>query len=78
MPGILIRDIPEQVYNKLKRRARTNGRSLQQELKLILSDAVKHDIKEGAQLAAKIRKELEARRVRHSDSTDLIRGDRRR
>lgn len=78
MPGILIRDIPEQVYNKLKGRARSNSRSLQQELKMILSDAVKHDMKESVQLAARIRKELEARTVRHSDSTDLIREDRRR
>lgn len=78
MPGILIRDIPEQVYNKLKGRAKSNGRSLQQELKLILSDSVRHDMKDGAQLAAKIRKELEAGRARYSDSTDLIREDRRR
>lgn len=78
MPGILIRDIPEQLYNRLKGRAKANGRSLQQELKAILSDAVKYDMKDGTQLAAKIRKELEARKVRYSDSTVLIREDRQR
>ncbi len=78
MPGILIRDIPEQLYNKLKGRAKANGRSLQQELKAILSDAIKYDMKDGIQLAAKIRKELEARKVRYSDSTVLIEEDRKR
>jgi len=78
VPGILIRDIPEQLYNKLKGRAKANGRSLQQELKAILSDAIKYDMKDGIQLAAKIRKELEARKVRYSDSTVLIEEDRKR
>jgi plasmid stability protein len=78
MPGILIRDIPEELLNRLKMRARTNSRSLQQELKIVLAEAVNYDGEKGIKLAAKIRRELEARKVPYSDSAELIREDRER
>jgi plasmid stability protein len=78
MPGILIRDIPEELLNRLKMRARANSRSLQQELKIVLAEAVNYDGEKGIKLAAKIRRELEARKVPYSDSAELIREDRER
>ncbi len=78
MPGILIRDIPEKLYNKLKKRARDNNRSLQQELKIILTEAVSHNIENSIKLAANIRKELEEKKAHFSDSAELISEDRKR
>lgn len=78
MPGILIRDIPEELLNGLKMRAKANSRSLQQELKIILAEAVNHDGEKGIKLAAKIRRELEAKKEQYSDSAELIREDRER
>ena len=78
MPGIFIRDIPEKLYNQLKKRARDNNRSLQQELKIILTEAVSHNTEKGIKMAASIRKELEAKKVHFSDSAELISEDRKR
>jgi antitoxin FitA len=39
MPEVLIRNLDEKVVERLKARARANGRSLQAELKLILDQA---------------------------------------
>jgi plasmid stability protein len=78
MPGILIRDVPEGLLNRLKMKAKVNGKSLQQELKVILAEAVNYDGEKGIELAAKIRQELEARKVPYLDSAELIREDRER
>lgn len=41
MPEILVRNLDEAVVEQLKTRARSNGRSLQGELKLILEQAAR-------------------------------------
>jgi plasmid stability protein len=78
MPGILVRDIPDVLYKKLKLRAQANNRSLQQEVKVILKEAVDPDIEKSIKMAAKIRKELGTKKAHYSDSTELIREDRQR
>jgi plasmid stability protein len=37
MPNVLIRDVPEEVHTELRRRARRDGRSLQQYLAALLT-----------------------------------------
>ena len=40
MPDILIRNLDEQAFKRLKQRAKRNRRSLQNEAKLVLQQAV--------------------------------------
>ena len=44
MGNLLIRDLPEEIHQALKRRAALNSRSLQTEVQRILSSAVNKDI----------------------------------
>lgn len=76
MAQILVRDLDEQVVERLKRRAQREGRSLQSEVKAILEDAAKVDMESARELADAIRAEFKGRKF--SDSTDLIREDRDR
>lgn len=76
MPQVLIREIEPAVFERLKERARKNGRSFEAELRLILKDAAE-------ERAATVTPELE--RVREmfkgrtfSDSAELLREDRNR
>jgi plasmid stability protein len=74
MADVLVRNVPQRVLARLKKRAAANGRSLQAELKQVLTDGAGPDLSKFRRLAAKMRREL-AGRV-HSDSVDLIREDR--
>jgi antitoxin FitA len=79
MAQILVRDIDEKVVEKLKRRARKDGRSLQSEVKIILekaADAPVVDMKKARALIMSIRRELKGRDL--SDGVNLIREDRDR
>lgn len=77
MAQVLVRDVDSEILERLKKRARSNGRSLQSELKTILEGAAGQSF-EGARAAAdRIRRSL-ARRGRFADSTPMIRRDRRR
>jgi len=78
MAQVLVRDIDEQVVQRLKARAERSGRSLQVELKMILEQAARSDIEMARfkRLAAKIRRELAGHR--HSDSGALQAEDRER
>lgn len=40
MPNLLIRDLPEEVHRRLKERAAQNRRSMNQEVLLLLEEAV--------------------------------------
>jgi plasmid stability protein len=75
MPAIHIRDLSRSTLDRLKARARRNGRSLRAELKSILEDAAGTNWLTTRLLAAKLRKRLAGRS--HSDSTELIASDRR-
>lgn len=76
MPDVLVRGIDDEVLEALKERARTNGRSLQVELKTILEQAAQTRMIDSRALAAKIRRSLKS--GRHSDSAARLAEDRRR
>jgi len=73
---VLVRDIPETVLRRLKRRAAARGRSLQAELKQILIDAAGPDLGHVRRLAESVRNQLRGRN--HSDSAALLGQDRGR
>ena len=77
MPNILVRNLPDEVVEELKQRARRHNRPLQQEVSdiLIRSACQGRDV---AQRAATIRERLLARGGTFSDSVDLLREDRGR
>ena len=75
MANALVRDLDDQVYERLKARAVGNNRSLEAELREILVAASKQvSLAEAKARAAEIRQRLSGRS--HSDSAELIREDR--
>ncbi len=76
MAQILIRGLDETVVNRLKRRAKSRGRSLQAEVKGILEQAAKIDMADARKFLLEFQKTFRGRRF--SDSTPLIRKDRER
>ena len=75
MANALVRDLDDQVYERLKARAVGNNRSLEAELREILVAASKQvSMAEARARAAEIRQRLSGRT--HSDSAELIRVDR--
>jgi len=77
MADILIRGLDDDVVRKLKARAKSNGRSLQAEVKGILErSAVVLDMAAARQLVDGIRKSF-GNKV-FSDSTEMVREDRDR
>ena len=75
MANALVRDLDDQVYERLKARAAGNNRSLEAELREILVAASKQVSRAEARArAAEIRQRLSGRT--HSDSAELIREDR--
>lgn len=67
MAQVLVRQLDEEVVNRLKERAKTNGRSLEAEIRTILREATADPIEE----LQRIREALTSRRF--SDSSDIIR-----
>ena len=76
MAQILVRNLDERIVNRLKARARRNGRSLQAEVRTILEQAPTLDMKAARKLVDSIRKSLGKRRF--DDSAVLIRRERDR
>jgi plasmid stability protein len=75
VPSILVRGLDPRTVERLKERARVNGRSLPQEIKEILERATGMlTIREARQLSERWRYRLGRRAV--SDSVRLIREDR--
>jgi len=71
MAQILVRDLEDDVVDRLKSRAAQHRRSLQAEVKLILEEAAQMDKATALRLAEEIRSRLKGRTM--SDSTELIR-----
>ncbi len=74
MAQILVRDLAPETVQELKRRAKEQGRSLQSQAKLILTqvaDSPKVDMRVARELCKKYRSRFGARRF--SDSARLIR-----
>ena len=76
MSSILVRDFDSKIVNRLKTIARRHGRSLQGEIKAILTDAASFLIMEAASVSAQWHKSFSGRKL--SDSATLIREDRNR
>jgi len=76
MAQILVRNLDPDVVERLKSRARANGRSLQAEVKMILEQGAKVlDMRTARELADAIRKGFGRT---FDDSAELIREDRDR
>jgi len=76
MPDLLVRNVERTVIERLKRRARSHGRSLQRELKLILEEAAPLTAEEARGVAEAWHRRFGDRSF--GDSADLIREDRER
>ena len=76
MGQVIVRKLDAEVVARLKRRAAGNNRSLEQELRLILTAAARPSVSEFRQMAAAIRQRLAGRP--QTDSALLIREDRDR
>lgn len=77
MPNVLVRDVETTVLEKLKNRAAKSGRSLQSEVQIILTNAVrKIEPLSELETARKIRESLKIKN--QSDSAALLREDRQR
>ena len=74
MPDILVRGLEPSVVLRLKEVAKRHGRSLQGEVKAILTQNIPYTMKEALQVSEKWKKRLAGKQF--SDSTDLIREDR--
>lgn len=78
MPDVLIRNVPEETLEALRRRAARHGRSLQQELLRVLEDSAARSRRDPARVAAAIRRRLAAGRHTFDDGTPPVREDRGR
>jgi plasmid stability protein len=76
MPQILVRNVEPGVVEKLKARARRNGRSLEAELRLILQEAAGVGPVSVQDQVERLRALFAGRNF--SDSTELLREDRER
>ncbi len=79
MANLLIRNVSPKTVEALKKRARAQRRSLQQELSSLLEKSIYHgDHNRALDIAEKIKNKLAASGRNFSDSTDMIREDRDR
>ncbi len=76
MPDILVRDVKQEMLERLKARAKRHGRSLQSEAKMLLEQAAGAGGEEVTALLDAWRKRFSGRKF--CDSADLIREDRGR
>jgi antitoxin FitA len=74
MAQLLVRDVPQDVVEALKQRAKEHGRSAEAEHRAILEEALRAGRSGFWERAAKLREEMRGRTF--TDSTDLIRQDR--
>lgn len=78
MATVTIRDLDEKIVAKLKARAKSNNRSLEAELRELLSGIVKEQERRQRFLAKADRITAMTPDVRQTDSVKLLREDRRR
>lgn len=76
MTRLLVRDLNPDVIARLEVRARSNGRSLQQEARVILEAAAPLPMEEAYQIALESQRRFAGRVM--SDSAELLREDRER
>jgi plasmid stability protein len=78
MATVTIRDLDEKIVTKLKARAKSNNRSLEAELRELLSGIVKEQERRQRFLAKADRIAAMTPDIRQTDSVKLLREDRRR
>ncbi len=78
MANVLIRDVPDDVVNELKKMAKQHNRPLQQELREILVRSASQPYRDVARQAAEIRQRLADKHRAFTDSAELLREDRSR
>jgi plasmid stability protein len=76
MAQIIVRNLDDAVVERLKARARANGRSLEAEVRQILEQSAKVDMATARLMAMDIRRRLKGRKF--PDVAELIREDRER
>ena len=76
MAQILVRNLDDDLVERLKKRAKRDGRSLQSEVRMILEQAARVDTAAVRELVDRIRAGSKGRGF--SDSADLVREDRDR
>ena len=77
MAQVLVRQLNDKVVDRLKKRAKEHGRSLQSEVKTILEDAVP-DYERAWKRINSLRLRLKQSSRKFTNSADLIREDRDR
>jgi plasmid stability protein len=78
MATVTIRDLDEKVVAKLKARAKSNNRSLEAELRELLSGVVREEERRQRFLTKADRIAAMTPKARQTDSTAMLRQDRRR
>jgi plasmid stability protein len=76
MAQVLVRQLDDKVVERLKKRAKEHGRSLQSEAKTILEEAVPPDYEGAWKRIERFQKRLKQSGRKFSDSAALIREDR--
>jgi plasmid stability protein len=71
---VVIRDVDERDLERLRTRARDNGRSLESELRLMIKDQARQTAPDWREALEEVQRRFAGRRF--SDSADLIREDR--
>jgi len=56
MPNITVKNIPDDLYEELKRSAKINRRSINQEIIMCIESSVQHKVESPAQVLEKARK----------------------
>lgn len=78
MTDILVRNVDPDILDRLKKRARANGRSLQQELHHIIWLAAGGNVESALELGKRMRARIRKHFPNQTDSVKLIREDRDR
>ena len=76
MAQVIVRGLDSSVVERLRRRARRSGRSLEAELRLVLGRAAGEDLESARTAVERVRAMLAGRGF--PDSTPLVREDRER
>lgn len=78
MANLTVRNLDDEIARELKKRARTHNRSLEAELRQILTEAVRAPSRDAELRALAKRIKATTRGVPQTDSTSLVREDRDR